>query len=571
MFGRVLGLLRPSWRLYSAAVVIGVVEIVAGLAFPLAQQIFLDDVIDGATGIALPLALMGLLAVAMVAARSFGRHLFTVVSERVGVHTRGRLVRRVLERPADESTGDVLAATTSDIEAMCEVHRVVIGYGIISVLELLGTLAVITVIDVRLLLAAVPVMVAYLITQRVLTPRMRAVGDDVQRARARLLGIVHECFAARRDIKVFGRADWALRRQHAVGHDKAAAVTRQSRLEVAALASAVIYWATVIGISAFGASQIAAGAMTIGGLIAVLTYFGGLEQPVTSLIGLNARLQAGLAAANRVFAYIDNAAVDAESPRGAATRSLRSGAAVDAPFRLAIEGLRYRHVPQLTCLDGVDLVAEPGELVAVVGATGSGKSTLVNLVLGLISPDEGRVLIDGIDRRSLPPPARYDRIGFSASDSTIFEMSVTDNIRFGVPDATDDDVRTAAALGGAAEFIDRLPDGYATAVGERGSRLSTGQRQRLALARALLRRPGLLVLDEATSALDSHTEHMLLDRLLEMPSRPTTLVITHRLSTLDRADRIYVLERGLIAEQGRHDALLRSQGAYFRLARQDAA
>jgi ATP-binding cassette subfamily B protein len=217
-------------------------------------------------------------------------------------------------------------------------------------------------------------------------------------------------------------------------------------------------------------------------------------------------------------------------------------------------------------LDGLSFSVGAGETVALVGPSGAGKSTIFQLLLRFYDPQSGRVMLDGVDERETDPEWIRARIGLVPQEPMIFSANAWDNIRFGRPEASDEEVRAAAIAAHATEFLDRLPDGFDTFLGEKGVRLSGGQRQRVAIARAVLRDPALLLLDEATSSLDAHSERVVQDALETLAEGRTTLVIAHRLATVRRAHRIIVLDRGKVVATGTHEALVRQGGLYAELA-----
>ena len=301
------------------------------------------------------------------------------------------------------------------------------------------------------------------------------------------------------------------------------------------------------------------GKVTAGTIIVFLAYLVGLYRPLDSIAATASSYQVAAAQAARV-ADILEAEPEVRERDGAHALPTAHG-------HIVYEDVTFAYEPGRPVLSHVSFEARPGEIVAIVGPTGAGKSTLASLALRLFDPDAGRVLIDGHDLRDVRLRSLREQVAIVFQEPFILPLSVAENIAYGRPDAARDDIVAAARAAAADEFIERLPGGYDAVVGERGATLSGGERQRLAIARAFLKDAPILVLDEPTSALDARTEATLLDALARLSAGRTCLVIAHRLSTIRDADRIVVLDRGTIVESGPHDELLRAAGLYASLYR----
>ena len=318
---------------------------------------------------------------------------------------------------------------------------------------------------------------------------------------------------------------------------------------------ALVYW--------FGGLAIARGsdAITLGTLVAFTTLQTRLFFPVGSLLGVSVEVQSSLALFDRVFEYLD---LDVDIQEG--TRALPKPPRGEVAF----EDVWFRYDEAAWTLEDVSFDVPAGSTTALVGETGSGKTTLGYLVARLYDTTQGRVAIDGVDVRELTFDALADSVGVVSQETYLFHASVRENLRFAKPDAADAEVEAAAAAAQIHELISTLPEGYDTVVGERGYRFSGGEKQRIAIARTMLRNPPILVLDEATSSLDTQTERAVQEALERLAEGRTTIAIAHRLSTIRDADQIVVLDRGRIAEIGTHDELLARGGRYSALLARDA-
>jgi len=316
-------------------------------------------------------------------------------------------------------------------------------------------------------------------------------------------------------------------------------------------------------------------AVSIGTVVAFTTLQTRLLFPINSLLGVNVEVTASMALFDRIFEYLDMD-VDIEPgdkefrPTGLSSSSLRATSLGCPHGEVAFEDVWFRYSDDVWTLKGVDLRVAPGTKTAIVGETGSGKTTLGYLAARLYDAERGSVRLDGTDVRDLTFEALAGAVGVVSQETYLFHASIRDNLRFAKPDATDEEVEQAARAAQVHETVASLPDGYDTVVGERGFRFSGGEKQRIAIARTILRNPPVLVLDEATSALDVQTERAVEEALRELASGRTTIVIAHRLSTVRDADQIVVLDQGEVVEMGTHGDLLARGGRYAAMVERDS-
>jgi ATP-binding cassette, subfamily B, bacterial MsbA len=391
--------------------------------------------------------------------------------------------------------------------------------------------------------------------------RLRMVTRWSQESLEHMSHVAAEAFTGHRIVKAFGAEQ-----REAEKFAKASRTLYRTNLKVTGVLSALppmmefLGGVAIAGALWYGSREIALGRLTAGEFTSFVTALLLMYGPVKKLSRVNANLQQALAAAERIFELLD---LDTEVRQAAGARALPA-------FRDAIEfrdvEFHYDDGHGRATLKGVSFSVRAGQMIAIVGRSGAGKTTLVNLLPRFYDVTSGAIVIDGQDIRKVTLKSLRDQIGIVTQDTVLFDDTIANNIAYGVPGVGREQIEASARAAHAHEFILALPDGYETRIGERGQRLSGGQRQRVAIARALLKNSPILILDEATSSLDSESERLVQDALVTLMMNRTSFVIAHRLSTVRRADAIIVLDRGRIAEIGRHDDLMaRPSGAYARL------
>lgn len=453
-------------------------------------------------------------------------------------------------------TGGLMARVTSDVGVMrTAVTDTLIGMGR-GTLTLLVLVGVMLYQDWRLSLAAFVIFPFAAGFVAVLGRRLRAVSKSIQAQTGDLSSLLSQVFQGIRQVKAYGAEAYEQARAGGAINRLKTLNVRSVRLShLTTPVNDVLIGLVVGGIVVYGGYQVAGGGLTPGQLVSFISAFTLAYEPMKRLARLNATLQIGLGAAERVFAMLDLRPQIAQAPGARALDTHRP----DIVFENV--SFSYDGVDQPT-LDGVSFTAAAGEVTALVGSSGAGKSTVMNLIPRFYDAGAGAVRVDGWDARELTLESLRGHIALVSQDVTIFDGTVAENIAYGRPDATLEEVAAAARAAQAHEFIIALPQGYETPAGENGVFLSGGQRQRLSIARALLRDAPILLLDEATSALDNESEQAVQAALAELERGRTTLVIAHRLSTVRAADKIVVMDKGRVVEEGRHDALIAAEGLY---------
>ncbi|NEX23624.1 ATP-binding cassette domain-containing protein [Thiorhodococcus mannitoliphagus] len=565
---RLLGFTRPYLGRLVAALIALIVAAGSVLAFGQVIRVVVDSGLGTGSVEALNRSLVLFLAVVVLtaAAMMVRSYLLNWIGERVVADVRKAVFERALSLDVGffETTraGEIISRLTSDTALLQIVVGSTLAMSLRTSLLVIGGVIMLAVTSpglTGLVLAGLPVVIlpAWIIGRRV-RRLSRASQDRIADVGAYVDEVIHGI----RTVQAFCHEPIDSRR-YGDQVEAAFSVAMRRSLSSATLSGvATLLTFGAIGVVLWmGGHQVLEGTLSGGELSAFLFYAIVVAGAVGSLSDLVGQLLRGAGASERLMELLEvqPAILPPERPQQLPKQ---------AQGRIDLEGLRfvYPSRPGTAALDGLRLVVEPGERLALVGPSGAGKSTLFQLLLRFYDPNIGVIRFDGVDIRQVDPHALRSRIALVPQDPVIFGANAWENIRYGLDSVSDADVRKAAEAAHAADFLDRLPNGFDTYLGERGVRLSGGERQRIAIARTILRNPALLLLDEATSALDAESERLVQDALETLMQGRTSIVIAHRLATVRNADRILVIDQGRIVASGRHEELMREGGLYARLA-----
>ena len=562
---RVIGYIKPYWPLAALTLGAAIVATLAELVPPWLVKLVIDDVIKAGH---LPLLkwLIGGLILAYLTRNliNSARIRFNNTLEQRVIYDMRNQVYRALQRQSisyyeNRATGEIMSRVVNDVNNLERIFIDGVEALVMASLTLIGILSVLLVLNWKLALIALLPIPLLAIGAAIFTTRVHTLYHLIRQQAAQLNALLQDSISGIRETMTFNREAYEVERfnrksaEYCRGNLRVArawSVYSPGMILTASTGTLLILW--------FGTQDVLAGQMTVGSLVAFLAYLSLFYTPINQIHGINHMLQHALAAGERVFEIIDAVPEVSDRPHAIHPEKKAQG-------YVAFDQVSFHYRPDIPVLRQVSLIALPGEKIALVGPSGSGKSTLIKLLMRFYDVDTGRITIDGHEIRDLKLSYLRDQIGMVAQEPFLFNGTVRENLMYGRLTATEEEMIAAAKAARVHDFIMDLPEGYSTWIGERGVKLSVGQKQRVAIARALLKEPPIIIFDEATSNIDTETEARIQEALAVLSQQRTTFIIAHRLSTLKHVDRILVVAKGKIAEQGSHEGLLAQGGIYTTL------
>jgi len=576
----IIGLLRPHWKALSLALLAVAGEAGTDLLEPWPLKIVLDYLLQSQHPAGWMRAMIGwigqdklavlnfaVLAVAVIAVAGalssyLEKYLTTSVGQWVMHDLRRTLYHHIhrlsLAEHDEKRTGDLIGRVTSDIEAIQDFITTALMGILASVLTLLGIIGVMFYLNWRFSLISLSITPALFLVVYFFTRRIKKASRDVRKKETELLSIVEEVFSSIRVVKAFAREDYEERRfeRQSLENVEMALLARSIKMKLSPIVDIIVATGTCL-VLGYGARLVLAGQLTAGALVVFLLYLGKMYKPMRDLSKMTDTVSKAAVGFERIREVLETESGMRDLP----------GARRAARFKGKIEfdKVSFGYSPDQLILKDVSFEIEPGQVAAFVGPTGGGKTTIISLVARFYDPLSGEVKIDGTNIRNYTMKSLRQQISFVLQETLLFRAPVWQNIAYGRPEANRAEIIRAAKLANAHEFIDEMPEGYDTMVGERGVTLSGGQRQRIAIARAVIRNTPILVLDEPTSGLDAVSEQAVFEALDRLMEGKTSIVIAHHLGTIRRAKVIFVMKDNTLVERGTHDELLAAGGLYSEL------
>jgi len=566
LYLRLLGYVRPYWRVFSVSILTMALAAATEPVLPALMKPLLDGSFverNQTHPYLVPLAIIGIFLVRGVFSY-LSSYTLAWVSNKVVLDLRNAMFERLLTLPTryydDSSSGALISKVAYDVSGVTSAATTVLTVLVRDTLAVAGLLGWLLYLNWRLTLVTLVIAPGVAIVVKVFSKRMRRMSQEGLRAQADVTHVLQESIDCHKEVKIFGGQDYEARRFDRSNQKQRGFNMRQTMAAAATVPIVQIFASVAVAvIISIALQQSAANELSVGAFVSFLTAMLMLLTPIKHLTEVNSPLQRGLASAESVFELLDERA---EEDTGARDLPRAQG-------RIEYERVSFAYPGSgREALNDVSVSIEPGETIALVGPSGGGKTTFVNLLPRFYEVSGGRIQIDGIDAREIALASLRANIALVSQDVALFNDTVASNIAYGrAGGASRAELESAARAAHALDFISEMPQGFDTLIGQDGVRLSGGQRQRLAIARALLKDAPILLLDEATSALDSESERHVQAALAELMRGRTTIVIAHRLSTIEHADRIVVLQRGRMVETGNHAELLARNGVYARLYR----
>ena len=494
---------------------------------------------------------------------------FTFVQLFVMAGITQKIVRSLRERVNDKITkmplkyfdstskGDIMSRMVNDIDNISNTYQNSVIQIVTSTVSIIGVFACMMYVSWRLTLIMLAMVPPSLLLILAVTRRSKKHFKNQWDRTGELNGHIEEMYTGHKVVKVFGREDDACE-EFADINEQLALVSRKAQFVSGLVGPMMEFlgYVAFIAICVFGSINVVSGNMTLGGITSFFTYAVLFVSPIVSLGNITNRLQSSLACAERVFTLLDE---EEETPDSFENY-------IDEPIgKVDVQNISFRYTEDKPLIENLNIDVKPGQLVAIVGPTGGGKTTLVNLLMRFYDVQAGKIMVDGVDIRTIPRENLRNIFGMVLQDTWLFEGSIRDNIAYGKEDASQEEILAAAAAARVTHFISTLPEGFDTLLEEDGANISQGQRQLLTIARAILADPAILILDEATSSVDTRTEILIQQAMKTLMKDRTSFVIAHRLSTIRDADIILVVNQGQIVEQGKHRELLERGGFYAEL------